>query len=104
MLRIAFRTQVKLGCHLVFPIFLHIRILNITFRVAMISERKHQKIFVQTRDEIIEVKTVPFVFRSFIELFVRLQRARQKDNFSCRLSTFEIVKMKLARKFIRYSL
>jgi hypothetical protein len=43
-----------------FPIFLDVRILNFTFCVAMISGTKHQKIFVQTRDEIIEVKLGAF--------------------------------------------
>jgi hypothetical protein len=89
---------------LFFPFFLDVRILNLIFSVAMISETEHQKIFVQMEDENMYVKPVPFVFRSFIELSVRLQRVRQKDDFSCRLSTLEIFKMKLPRKVSRYSL
>jgi hypothetical protein len=47
----------------------------------MISGTEHLKIFVQMPDENIEIKPVPSVFRSFIGLSVRLQRARQKDGF-----------------------
>ncbi len=41
--------------------------------VAVISRTGHQKIFVQIRDENIEIESLPSVFRSFLECFVHLQ-------------------------------
>jgi hypothetical protein len=66
----------------------------------MISGTEHQKIFVQTRDENIETKFVPFGFEFLMGASIFLQRARQKGEFEC-ISTFEIIKMQPARKVSR---
>ena len=79
---------------------------KLSFCVAMNSITVHQKLFVQTRDENIEIELVPFVFRSFVGVSVRIQEARKKGDFPCILfiSTFEIIKMRIATKVSRYSL
>ncbi len=45
----------------------------VTKSVLYVAVTAHQKIFVQTRDENIEIKSLPSVFRSFLECFVHLQ-------------------------------
>jgi hypothetical protein len=101
-IRIAFRTRVLLVCHLVLSRRTH---RNLSFCVAMNSRMAHQKLFVQTRNENIEIELVPFVFRSFVGLSVRIQEARKKGDFQCIsfFSTFEIIKIRIARKVSRYS-
>jgi hypothetical protein len=100
-LRIAFRTRARLVCHLVLTFLLSLRThRKLSFCVARISTTANQKIFVQTRDENIKSELVPFVFRSFVGVSIRLQEARKKGHFPCILfvSIFEIIKMKVARK------
>jgi hypothetical protein len=49
----------------------------------MISGTEHNKIFVQTRAENIEIEVVPFAFGFLIGRFIPLEEARQKRYFSC---------------------
>jgi hypothetical protein len=73
--------------------------------VVMTSRTESQKIFVQTQDENIKTKSPPSFFKFFVDPSVYLQRVRQKGDFQCILlfSTFEIIKMRIARKVSRYS-
>ncbi len=45
------------------------------FSSAIISGNENQGIFVQTRDENIEIEPITFVVRSLLKGFVRLQQA-----------------------------
>ncbi len=56
---------------------------KLSFCVAMNSRTGHQQTLVQTRNENIEIELVPFVFRSFVGVFVRIQEARKKGDFQC---------------------
>ena len=56
----------------------------------MISRMKNQKIFVQTQDESIKIELLPSLFRSLVEPFVHLRRARQKGEFFVNLVFFNI--------------
>ena len=99
-LRIAFRTRARLVCHLVFFFLSRRTHQKLMFCVVMISRTECQKIVVQTRNENTEIELDKFVFRSFVGVSVRLQGAVQKGDFQCILlfSTFEIIKMRTARK------
>ena len=105
-LRIAFRTRARLVCHLVYFLLSLRTHRKLWICVAMNSRTARQKLFVQTRNENIEIELVPFVFRSFVGVFVRIQEARKKGDFQCILFfwTFEIIKIRIARKVSRYSL
>ncbi len=56
---------------------------KLSFCVAMISRTGSQKIFVETRDENIDIEPIPSVLRSSIRGLVRVQIVRQKDKFEC---------------------
>ena len=56
---------------------------KLVFCVRMISRTESQNIVVQTRNENIEIELVPFVFRSFVGVSVRIQEARKKGDFQC---------------------
>jgi hypothetical protein len=47
----------------------------------MISRTESQKIFVETRDENIDIEPVPSVLRSSLRSLVLLQIATKKDKF-----------------------
>ena len=74
---------------------------KLAFCVAVISGTKHQKIVVETWDESIKIELLPPLLKSLLTPSVRLRRAQQNHEFECVL-TFEIIKMKAARKVSRY--
>jgi hypothetical protein len=54
---------------------------NLLFCVAMIWRMESQKIFVETRDETIDIEPIPSVLRSSLRGLVPLQIALKKDKF-----------------------
>jgi hypothetical protein len=79
---------------------------KLSFCVAMNSKTVHQKLFVQTRNENIEIELVPSIFRSFGGVSVRIREARKKGDFQCILFfwTFEIIKMRMQEKLAAFLL
>jgi len=54
---------------------------NFRFCVPVISATEHQKMFVQTQHENIEIEFVPFLFRSLMGPSISIEQARQKSDF-----------------------
>ncbi len=54
---------------------------KLSFSVAMISGLENHKILVETRDENIEIESIPSVFQFFLGGSVRLQIAPKKHEF-----------------------